>query len=201
MHWMWVMCLYALKCQFSANEGKPSVVLEVVADYRLWILHFNFGSAGTNNDINIVNLSPLLNRHIIQHTEYDAFSYTVARKDFQNSYYLVDGIYPSYAFFMSTISQPILANEKHFAKQQEAARKDVECAFEVLQKRSRILKLPSQIWYAEDMVSVIKACVILHNMIVDDEWAVDDLGDLLEEDTHVETTSRANRRGVRASDE
>ncbi|GMF40374.1 unnamed protein product [Phytophthora fragariaefolia] len=201
MHWMWEMCPYALKGQFSGKEGKPSFVLEVVADYRLRIWHFNFGSAGSNNDINIVNSSPLLNRHIIQHAEYDAFSYTVAGKDFQNLYYLVDGIYPSYACFMLTISKPKSAKEKHFAKQQEAALKDVERAFGVLQKRFRILKLPSQIWYAEDMVSVIKACVILHNMIVEDEWAVDDLEDLPEEDTHVETTSRAISRGVRASDE
>lgn len=49
MHWAWEMCPTALKGQLSGKEGKPTVVLEVVADQRMWISHFFFGCAGSNN--------------------------------------------------------------------------------------------------------------------------------------------------------
>ena len=48
-------------------------------------------------------------------------------------YYLVDGIYPPWATFVSTISNPVGQKKAHFAQRQEAARKDVERAFGVLQ--------------------------------------------------------------------
>lgn len=201
MHWMWERCPYALKGQFSGKEGKPSIVLEVVADYRLWIWHFYFGSAGSNNDINIVDSSPLVNRQVLQSSVYDAFSYTLAGKEFQQLYYLVDGINPPYSCFIPTVSKPASPKDKHFAKQQESARKDVERTFGVLQRRFHILKRPSQIWYTKDMLFLIKACVILHNMIVEDEWGVEGLEELPEETTHVEATTKVMNRGVRVVDE
>ncbi|OWZ16390.1 hypothetical protein PHMEG_0009833 [Phytophthora megakarya] len=200
MHWMWEMCPYALKGQYAGKEKKPSIVLEAVADYRLWIWRFYFGAAGSNNDINILDSSPLVNKFILQQNICD-HTYTVAGKQFEQLYYLVDGIYPQFSCFVPTISQPETPKEKYFAKQQEAARKDVERTFGVLQKRFHILKKPSQVWYAEDMLSVMKACVILHNMIVEDEWAVEGLENLPEEKTHVLTTTRVRNNGVRADEE
>src|SRR5688572_29494631 len=52
---------------------------------------------------------------------------------------------------------------------QESARKDVERCFGVLQARFAIVKGPSRFWNDGDMASIMKACVILHNMIVEDE--------------------------------
>ncbi|KAE9164971.1 hypothetical protein PF005_g29804 [Phytophthora fragariae] len=97
MHWAWEMCPTALKGQLSGKEGKPTVVLEVVADQRMWISHFFFGCAGSNNDINIIDRSPLINHHVINHDLYDSFAYVAGGKEFHQLYYLVDGIYPPYA--------------------------------------------------------------------------------------------------------
>ena len=54
-----------------------------------------------------------------------------------------------------------------FTKAHEAVRKDVERAFGVLQAQFHILKNPALTWYASDMYNTVKACVILHNMIVE----------------------------------
>ncbi|XP_048596266.1 uncharacterized protein LOC111208974 [Brassica napus] len=85
------------------------------------------------------------------------------------AYYLTDGIYPKWATFIQSIRLP--QSEKHslFAKTQEAVRKDVERAFGVLQARFAVVKNPSKLWDKDKIANIMKACIILHNMIVEDE--------------------------------
>ncbi|KAK3232469.1 hypothetical protein Dsin_004350 [Dipteronia sinensis] len=85
-------------------------------------------------------------------------------------YYLSDGIYPSYATLIQTISQPTSIKEKLFAERQEAVRKDVERAFGVLQSRWHIIKGPARMWNAKDLGKIMKTCIILHNMIIESEY-------------------------------
>ena len=49
------------------------------------------------------------------------------------------------------------------------ARKDVEHAFGVLQSQFTIVHRPAQLWKRESVGMGMLACVILHNMIVEDE--------------------------------
>ncbi|XP_057543947.1 uncharacterized protein LOC130823346 [Amaranthus tricolor] len=56
-----------------------------------------------------------------------------------------------------------------FAQHQEAARKNVERAFGVLQARFAIIKKPSLAWDEERLFDIITSCIIMHNMIVEDE--------------------------------
>ena len=58
---------------------------------------------------------------------------------------------------------------KNFSRCQESARKDVERAFDVLQKRFAVIRANSRLWSVEDMALVMKCCLILHNMIVESE--------------------------------
>ncbi|XP_047949255.1 uncharacterized protein LOC125195101 [Salvia hispanica] len=64
----------------------------------------------------------------------------------------------------------------------ESARKDVERAFGVLQSRWAILKGPTRFWYKEVIADVMYACIIMHNMIVEQErghvtdWVDDEAG-------------------------
>jgi hypothetical protein len=70
---------------------------------------------------------------------------------------------------VKTISAPQTDEDKLFALKQEGARKGVECAFGVLQSRFDIVRRPSRLWKQGDIVNIMQACVILHNMIVEDE--------------------------------
>ncbi|XP_012841195.1 PREDICTED: uncharacterized protein LOC105961512 [Erythranthe guttata] len=81
-------------------------------------------------------------------------------------YYLTDGIYPKYATLIQTIPHPV---EKLFARKQEAVRKDVERAFGVLQIRWGITQGPVRYWSKTDLCDIMKTCIILHNMIIEDE--------------------------------
>jgi hypothetical protein len=50
----------AWKGQFARSDYKKAIVmLEVVASHDLWIWHAFFGTAGSNNDINVLNQSTI----------------------------------------------------------------------------------------------------------------------------------------------
>jgi hypothetical protein len=57
----------------------------------------------------------------------------------------------------------------HFTRAHEAVRKDVERAFRVLQSRFAMVRGPARWWSKEDLWFIMQACVILHNMIIEDE--------------------------------
>jgi hypothetical protein len=60
MYWRWEKCPLAWRGQFTRGDyGVPTMVLEVVAFRDLHIWHAFFGAAGSNNDFNVLNESPL----------------------------------------------------------------------------------------------------------------------------------------------
>lgn len=86
------------------------------------------------------------------------------------TYYLTDGIYPQWvALFIPGITHPQTDKHLVFAERQAAVRKDVERAFRVLQARFTIIRKPSLAWDEDILSNIMKACIILHNMIVEDE--------------------------------
>ena len=92
-------------------------------------------------------------------------------------YLLADGIYPDLLIFLKTLSDPQTAKHKLFAKNQESFRKDIERCFGVLFARFHILANPSLQWSSDMMKLIWKCCIILHNMIIEDEEELDDLED------------------------
>jgi hypothetical protein len=55
----------------------------------------------------------------------------------------------------------------------ESVKKDVECAFGLLKKWFNILAIPGRSYSQRTLNLIIRACIILHNMIIDDERDVD----------------------------
>ena len=166
MHWFWDMCPMAFQGQFAGKGAKPSVVLEAIASYDLWTWHCYFGTPGSQNDINIIDSSPVTQNYINGTPSNYRFH---LGSDSYDPYYLADGIYPDYPIFVKTVHEPATEKERYFAKKQEALRKDVERAFGVLQKRFFIIRSHSRVWSVSRMRRIMKCCIILHNMIIQDE--------------------------------
>lgn len=183
MHWKWKNCPTAWHGMYSGHVRVPTIILEAVASKDLWIWHAFFGLPGSHNDINVLQRSPLFAK--LAEGQSPEVNYTVNGHDYTMGYYLADGIYPSWATFVKTISQPQGNKQKYFAKAQEAVRKDVERAFGVLQARFAIIRGQARLWDQETLGYIMKACVIMHNMIIEDEGDVDAEEHFDSEDEHV----------------
>jgi hypothetical protein len=92
---------------------------------------------GSHNDINVLQRSPIFAR--LAKSQGPQVNYSINVNDYSMSYYLADGIYPSWTTFLKTIHEPQGNKKKYFAKAQETCRKDAERAFGVLQSRFTIV--------------------------------------------------------------
>ncbi|XP_047978830.1 uncharacterized protein LOC125220726 [Salvia hispanica] len=122
---------------------------------------------GPTTNINVLNSSSLFTEQC--NGNGPVISFTANGRQHHMGYYLADGIYPRWPVFLKTISCPMGARREFFAAKQEAAWKDVERGFGVLQARWGIVKGPARSWYMHHIANVMYACIILHNMIIHDE--------------------------------
>ncbi|XP_057724101.1 uncharacterized protein LOC130940069 [Arachis stenosperma] len=123
--------------------------------------------SGSNNDINVLDRSPVFDD--ILNDRAPEVNYTINGNNYTMGYYLADGIYPEWATFVKSISKPQDEKRKLFAQYQEGQRKDVERAFGVLQARFAIIRGPAHFWEKKKLANIMRAYIILHNMIVEDE--------------------------------
>jgi hypothetical protein len=104
VHWSWKNCPTAWQGQYTGKEKEPTVILEAVASYDLWIWHAFFGMLGSHNDINILDQSPLFADLVEGRTP--AAGFDVNGQHYSMGYYLADGIYPQWATIVQSISEP-----------------------------------------------------------------------------------------------
>lgn len=96
--------------------------------------------------------------------------FTINGTTYNMGYYLTYDIYPRCATTIKTIPKTLGEKRKLFVQRQEASRKDVERALGVLQSRFPIICGPTPFWSTNTLKQIMDACVILYNMIIEDEW-------------------------------
>ena len=167
MHWEWENCPTGWSGMCKGHKGKPTLILEAVATQDLRIWHAFFGLPGSHNDINVLHRSPVFDD--LANGRTPEIEFWVNGNPYTMGYYLADGIYPDWATLVKSVSAPASMKHRVFAAAQEACRKDVERAFGVLQAKFKIIHNPARLWKQRDLNAIMLACVILHNMVIEDE--------------------------------
>jgi hypothetical protein len=174
MHTYWKNCPVAWQQSFIGKEKGPTIILEAVADYNLWFWHSSYGYAGCLNDMNILNLSPLLDS-LSNGTFKDmearsgVIPFSIGQETFERTYFLTDGIYPKYSRFVRGLKEePTFDDEIKFTAWQASARKDIERAFGVLQSKFKVVSYPIHALDTKGICATVATCIVLHNMAVSD---------------------------------
>ena len=84
-------------------------------------------------------------------------------------YYLADGIYPKRQTFVKPLKKSEGKKNLDSRNARAAARKDVERAFGILQSQFAIVRGPARFWDQKILRYIMNACVIMHNMIIENE--------------------------------
>ncbi|CAL2259560.1 unnamed protein product [Prunus armeniaca] len=143
MHWRWKNCPTAWQGDYGNRKGQKSIILEAVAGFDTWVWHAFFGVADSQNDLNVLGQSLVFND--VLRGEGPTITYQINNSVYQNEYYLAD----------------------------EGYIKDVERCFGILQARWAIIKGAARLFDEEVLRSIMMTCIILHNMIVEDEYDYD----------------------------
>jgi len=152
---------------YQSWKGKRGIVIEAVCHEDPWIWHLFFGAPGSLNDINVIHQSPLYLDVTSGQWPPRNKSYTINGRTRTLPYYLVDGIYPRFAFLISPHPKPSTEEQTTFDRLQEAIRKDVERLFGVFMKCFHISSYPGRYRSVSQLVTTYKAICILHNMCVE----------------------------------
>lgn len=154
MHYKWKNCPIAWEGDFGYSDGKKSIILKVIADESLHIWHVFFGLHGFNNDLNVLDHSPLVHNTLIGVAR--DMTFIVNGQEYDRYYLLANEIYPQWSCFVQSIYMP----------------QDEKRCFEVLQSRYAIIRNSCKRW-------IMFACCIFYNMILEDECSVSRLQNIL----------------------
>jgi len=166
-HWEWHKCPTGMAGAYQSRKGKRGIVVEAVCDEDLWVWHLFVAAPGSLNDINVMQQSPLYLDVTGGRWPPRGTPFTINGRTRTLPYYLVDGIYPRYAFLMSPHPKPSTEEQTTFNRLQEAIRKDVERLFGYLMKRFHVALHPGRYHSVSQLVTLYKAVCILHNMCVE----------------------------------
>jgi hypothetical protein len=168
MHWDWENCPPKWMRRLNhSDHGFATFVLEAVASQDLWIWYASLNVVGSISDISVLDQSPAYNE--ILKGQAPQMQFSINKSQYNMGYYLANEIYPECNVFVKTIPFPRTEKERLFAQHQEEARKDVQCAFGVMQSRFPIVRGPIRYFPRATLAKIFQACVILHNMAAEDE--------------------------------
>ncbi|CAL2237442.1 unnamed protein product [Prunus armeniaca] len=191
MYWQWKNCSTTWQGDYGNRKGQKSIILEAVARFDTCVWHAFFGVTRSQNDLNVLGQSLVFND--ILRGEVPNITYEINNIVYQNGYYLVDDIYSRWTTCMKSILHPRSEKQKLFAAYQEGYRKDVERCFGILQAQWLIIRGAALMFDEEVLMSIMMTCIILYNMIVEDEYDYD-VAEVYEQDPMNMTLTRIYER-------
>nr|GEW22291.1 hypothetical protein [Tanacetum cinerariifolium] len=179
--------------QYGRGDKKyPTIMLEAVASQDLLIWHAFYGIAGPNNDINVLDNSPLFDDLLDDLAP--VVPYVVNEVEYRNVYYLASGIYPKWVSLIKSFTVATDPKHTYFKQHQESARKDVECAFRVLQGRWGFIQQPTRAYEVNTLCKIMYVGILMHNMILEDQnMSVVDLNHVYSNPARSTQTMRIDR--------
>lgn len=151
------------------KEAETVVKTEVICDLDLYMRLFYFELPGMLNDLNIEGLGSSMNVMKVGKFPPHDVKYNIGTGLFNWTYFLTDGIYQTMLkLFIQSLPHATENAKKLFSKLKKGARKCVERVFAVLFKQFGILNIPARIKCDKDMVQIHKACLIVHNMCMEE---------------------------------
>ncbi|XP_052621677.1 uncharacterized protein LOC128127269 [Lactuca sativa] len=112
---------------YTVHEGKhgfPGMLGSIDCMHWSWALCPNAWRAGANNDVNVLDQSPVFNDIYLGKSHDVPFQANGVA--YKHEYSLTDGIYPPLSVFVKSFTCPNDPKRKKFKEAQESARKDVE---------------------------------------------------------------------------
>jgi hypothetical protein len=156
--------------------------------------------AGSNNDINVLDQSPLFD-DVVNGTAPDT-SFDLRGVRYKRDYYLGDGIYAEYSTIVKSLTAPEGPRcELYKQAAHDGARKDIERAFARLKSKWHIISNLRRLYSQLKIRKIMKACCILHNMTLeDDRLTISQYNPNVSQQTFFELTGnerQANRNEMR----
>eukprot|EP00170_Pyropia_yezoensis_P003756 contig_15772_g3767 len=102
--WDWKNCPKGQAGLYQNRKGRRAVVLGTACDEDLYIWHLFVGCSGSMDDLNVMQQSPLFHAVTAGHWPARNELLSDSGKTRTLLYYMVDGMYPSYDFFISSYS-------------------------------------------------------------------------------------------------
>ncbi|XP_026416514.1 uncharacterized protein LOC113311948 [Papaver somniferum] len=168
MHWVWTGCPTYWVVQYKGHYAKPTVILEAAASDDCWIWHAFFGLPGSQNDINVLQNSPLFED--LKYRISPRVNFSINGNQYTHGYYLADGIYPKWSTLVQCYRQPpsgeMGRSYSYFNSRQMDLRKDVERALGILKRKFAIICGPYRGLSAREMHKTMLTCIIMHNMVI-----------------------------------
>ncbi|GJR21991.1 ALP1-like protein [Tanacetum coccineum] len=175
--WPWENCPVAFKAQFCRGDHGPDpfILLEAIASND-----YEFGMRRAPDVSFMANDVP-----------------------YKRGYYLTNGIYPQWSVLIKSIKNPGTNDHKRilYKTKHEKARKDVEQAFGVLNKKWKIIKYPARRLTQSRLSDIMYTCLILHNMIIHDNGKAICPDYFLEEQHRVDDPVRTHAESMQFTQE
>lgn len=200
-HIPWKRCPSSQFYEYRCYKGFESVIIFALASADRRIIYADIGSPGVMSDSTLYERSNL--RKMMDSGQWcgsDIPSLFIDGIEVR-PYIMGDGAFTLSSQLMKTCSKAEMAKSQDLVGWETRAsstRKPVECAFGILKNRFSTLSTGVMLENEDDVVYLITACVILHNMCLSCGDSGDDF--LVEENDQISVNSSATTEGKRVRD-